>query len=191
MRGLGKSLRVAAVARVVLAQAGEAVDDAAVGEDDFEAEDEIACHAVVHGIQAAGVGRQVAADLAAAGRAERKGKVAFGCRRRRLHVGEETAGLDGHGEIRRVHRANARQAAQREHDFVAARVRSGAAAVTCVAAVRHDRDAEFVADGEDGRDVGSRVRGGDQGRGAAVEPAEVDQVRFDVVGRLDAAGRTE
>jgi hypothetical protein len=86
-RGIGKSLSTAAVmmpsvpsrrqevlqvvAGVVLAQAPESIPHAAVGKHDLEPEHQLARVAVAHHARAAGVGREVAADLAAALRAER------------------------------------------------------------------------------------------------------------------------
>ena len=62
------------VAGVVLAQPAQAVPDAAVGQHHLETEHLLARGAVAQDVDAAGVGREVAADLAAAFCGERKRK---------------------------------------------------------------------------------------------------------------------
>ena len=111
---------VEVVAGVVLAQARESVEHLPVGQHDLETEHEFARHAVAQRIQAAGVGREVAADLAAALGAERQRKETVGPLGRGLHVGENAAGLGDHREIGGIHFADAVQAPQRKHDLVAA-----------------------------------------------------------------------
>ena len=54
------------VSRIVLAQAAQSVPDPAVGEHDFDAENELARIAEAQHRGASGIGRQVAADRAAA-----------------------------------------------------------------------------------------------------------------------------
>src|SRR5438270_425823 len=73
------------VAGVVLAQSAQAVPNASIGQHDLEAEHLFARGAVAQHIDAAGVGRQIAADLAAALRGKREGKEASRLVGRALH----------------------------------------------------------------------------------------------------------
>ncbi len=129
------------IPRVVLAQARQAVDDATVGQHDLEAQHQIARHAVAHGREPAGIGREIAADLATAFRAERQRKQPVDGLRGRLHVQQHAARFRDQREVGGVDFADAVQPVQRQHELIAARARRGAAAVTGVAALRHDGDA--------------------------------------------------
>ena len=88
------------VAGVVLAQRLEAIEHAAVGQHDFEAEHEVAHHAVAQDRGAAGVRRQVAAELAGAFRAEAHREQSIDRRRRRLDLGEHATGFGDHRVVR-------------------------------------------------------------------------------------------
>ena len=114
--GRGKSLNAAAVtmpsvpslpmnnllqviAAIVLAQHFQPVPHPAVGQHDFEAKHKVARHAVAQHVEAAGIGGDIAADAAAALRAEGDRQQAI------LRFGgafgflEDAAGLDHHGKI--------------------------------------------------------------------------------------------
>ena len=84
------------VAGVVLLQLREKIHDAAVGQHDLEPEHEIARDAVGQRAGAAGIGREIAADGAAAFRAERERKQPVDRGRRLLRFGQHDAGLAGH-----------------------------------------------------------------------------------------------
>ena len=75
----------------------EAVQHAAVGEHDFEAEHEIARDAVGERAGAAGIGREIAADGAGAFGAERQRKQAIDCSAASCAFAQRDAGLAGHG----------------------------------------------------------------------------------------------
>ena len=90
------------VAGVVLAQRLEAIEHAAVGQHDFEAEHEVAHHAVAQDRGAAGVGRQIAAELAGAFRAEAHRKQPIDRRRCRLHLRQHAAGFGDHRVVERI-----------------------------------------------------------------------------------------
>ncbi len=127
------------VAGVVLAQGAQPVPQAPVGQHRFQPEHLVARVAVAQHVDAARIGREVAADLAAAFGAERKGEQAVRLRRRALHVGEHAAGLDGDGVVERVQFADAVHARERKHDFRARAGRHRAAAQPGIAALRNDR----------------------------------------------------
>ena len=102
-------------------------------------EHQLARVAVAQHRGAAGVGRQVAADRAAAFGRERQREREAGGGGGVLHRGERHAGLDRDRRVGRVERADAVHPRQRHHDRVAAGVRRRAAAQAGVAALRHDR----------------------------------------------------
>ena len=88
---MNRSLQV--VAGVVLLQRAEAVPDAAVGEHDLEAEHELARVAVGQHADAAGVGAEVAADLAGALRRQAEREQAVDAVGGGVHLGEGHARL--------------------------------------------------------------------------------------------------
>ncbi len=104
-------------------------------------EHEISRHAVAHGREPARVGREIAADLATAFRAERQRKQPVDGSRGRLHVQQHAARFRDQREVGGVDFADAIQPVQRQHELIAARARRGAAAVAGVATLRHDGDA--------------------------------------------------
>ena len=140
------------VAGIVLAQAAQPVPHRAVRQHHFEPERQIARVAVAQHGDAAGIGREIAADLAAALGAEAQGEEPVGLRRGALHLGEDRAGLDGDGEIRR-RRARARGSCGRGSARCRARPRRGtrAAAQAGIAALRVDRHARRGAEPHDRR----------------------------------------
>ena len=78
-----------------LRSAAQPVPDPAVGQHDLEAEHQLAGHAVAQHRGAAGVGREVAADRAAALGAQRHREEPVDLLGRGLHVGQHDAGVDG------------------------------------------------------------------------------------------------
>ena len=109
--------RLDVVPRVVLAKRVERGQHAPIGEHDFEPEHLIAHHAVANDIGAAGVGGEVAADLAAAFGAETQRKEPVRFIRRALHVRENAAGFGDHRPVERIDPANAVEPPQRQHDL--------------------------------------------------------------------------
>ena len=82
------------VAGVVLAQVSHTVPDATVGEHHLEAEHEVAGVAVAQHLRAAGIGREIAADLRRALRPEREREEPVVLGRDPLHLGEHDTGVD-------------------------------------------------------------------------------------------------
>src|SRR3546814_1336928 len=95
------------MAGVVLAQRAQAVPHAPVRQHYLEAEHEIARGAVAQHVHAAGIGREVAADLARALGAEAQGEEAVGLDRSLLHLLQDAAGLHGDRVVDRVDLADA------------------------------------------------------------------------------------
>ena len=139
-RAFGADEQVAqVVAGVVLLQLRQAVENAAVGQHDFEPERHVARHAVGQRGGAAGIGGEIAADGAAAFGAERQRKQPVGVGRALLRVLQDHAGLAGHGVGRGVEVANAVHPPHRDHHLAV--VRRLPADEAGVAALRHQRDA--------------------------------------------------
>ena len=165
------------VAGVVLAQAAEAVPDAAVGRDRLDAEAELARVAVAQDLRAAGVRREVAADRAAAlgGEAEREEEAV-----RRgffLDALQHAAGFDDHRQVGAVDAANPVQPRGRQQYLAAARVRNRGADEPGVAALRNERRTVVAACGDDRGDLRGRARAHDRERAPEVALAPVDLVR--------------
>src|SRR5690349_17077023 len=179
------------VAGVVLAQSFQAVPHAAVGQYHLEPECELAGVAVAKHVDAARVGREVAADLAAAFRAERKREEAIGCERRLLDIGENTARFDRHGVVQRVGLENAVHAPERDHDLTAVRRWRGAAAHAGIAALGDDGGPGLGADFHHGRDFGRAAGAHDHRARAAVDLPPVDDVRLHVARVGDQGLRTD
>jgi hypothetical protein len=76
-----------------------------------------------------------------------------------------------------IERADRIHTAQREQQRVAAVVRSGAAAHSAVAALRHYRDAVSAAQRKEGGDLGCRGRRGQRHGAAGEAPAPIGQPR--------------
>ena len=179
------------VARVVLAQRLETFEHAAVGQHDFESEHEVAHHAVAQDRGAAGVGRQVAAELARAFRAEAHREQPIDRRRCRLDLGEHATGFGDHRVVRRIERADAPHARERQHDLRAVGARRRASAVAGVAADRHDADPRFVAQLHDGGDLLGRIRAQHERRRAAIQLAMIDEERLDIRRPIEIAVRSD
>jgi hypothetical protein len=124
----------------VLAQRGQRVQQLPVRQYHLQPQRQLAHGAEAQHGEAAGVGGQVAADLAAAFAGQRQREQQPGAGRRRLHRRQRAAGLDGDGLVGRVEGANAVQPPQRDDQLPAAAVRRRRAAGGGVAALRHDGD---------------------------------------------------
>ena len=169
------------VAGVVLAQRPQPVPDAPVGQHHLDAQGQFAGVAVAQDGDAAGVGREIPADLAAALGAEAQRKQPVGLGRRLVQIGEDAAGLDGHREIDRVERADPVHPAERQDDVVAVCGRDPAADEPGIAALRHDRQSRLGADPHHRRDLRGRGRAHHQPRRPAIEPPRLDQIGLQVV----------
>ena len=165
------------VTGIVLAQSAQPVPDAPVGQHDFQAEDLVARGAVAQHIDAAGVGREVAADLAAALGGKRKREQPACVGGRFLHRGQHAACLDGHRVIQGIELADPAHARKREHDLAPGPARHRAAGKAGIAALRHERDALARAERDHAGDFGGAGRAYHALGGSRVLPAPVGKVR--------------
>ena len=166
------------VAGVVLLERAQAVPDVAVGQHDLEAHHQVARVAVAQHLHAAGVGREIAADLARALRAEAEREEAVMRRRGLLQRLQDAARFDGHRVADRIDAQHLVHAADRQDDALMRRPRRGAAHQAGVAGLRHDGDAVLVAELHD---LGGLLDGGrphDDGRGADPRAAPVGDERL-------------
>jgi len=179
------------VAGIVLAQAAKAVPNPSVGQHHLEAQCQLAGFAVAQDRDAAGVGRQIAADLTAplGPEAEREQPVGLGGRL--LQVREDAARLDRHREIHRVDGADMVHAAEGKDDVAPILGRDTAADEPGIAALRHDRQSCLGADPHHRRDLGGRSRADDEPGGAAVEPPRLDEIGFLLAGIGDPSPGTD
>ena len=178
------------VAGVVLAQAAQPIPHPAVGQHHFHAEHLLARGSIAQHVDPAGVGRKVAADLAAAFGGERERKQAPGVRRRGLHRGEHAAGLHRRRIVEEVEAADAVHASEREHDLAPRPRGHRAADQAGVAALRHHRQALARAQGDHLRDLFGASRAYHAFGRAAVLLAPVRKVRFRVRSRGEHVRRT-
>ena len=179
------------VARVVLAQAAQAVPDAAVGQHHLQAERQLARVAVTQHLGAAGVGGEVAADRGAAlgGQTQRKQP----SRRARclLHLLQDAACLHRDGVVVGVERADAVHALQAQQHRVAALVGRAAAHQPGVAPLRNHRRARGRAGLHHGSHLG-RAAGPHHRLGAAVVAlAPVGEIGRRVGGFGEHVGRPD
>jgi len=168
------------VAGIVLAQPAQAAKHAAVGEHDFQPEREVARIAIAQHVHPAGIGRQVAADLAAAFRAQRQREQPARRGGGLLHRGQHATGLDGDRVVQRVEREHAVHARERQHDRAAVHRRGRAAAHAGVAALSDHRGAGLGAGAYHRRDFRRAAGTHQRQRAAVVEAAPVAQRRGDV-----------
>ena len=175
-RALAADVEMAQViAGVVLAQAGEPVPDLAGRRHHLQPQAELARVAVAQHLGAAGVGRQVAADGAAAlrGQAQRQPQ-SFGLGGL-LRGLQHAAGLDRHRQVGRIDRAHPLEPAQAQQQLRAAGVGHRGADQAGVAALRHDRDAVLGAQAHHLRDLLGRAGPGHRQRAARPAPAPVQR----------------
>src|SRR5262245_22419855 len=135
------------VAGVFLFQLAQIVEDTAVSKHDFKPEYKFARDPIGERARASGIGREVAADGAAAFGAERERKEAAGGGRGLLCLDENDARLAGHGVGGRIDLANTVEASQRHQGL--ALVWRLTADEAGVATLRHDRGIGFVRKSED------------------------------------------
>ena len=180
------------VAGVVLAQSSEAAPDLAIREHDLEPEHEIARHAVAQHLDPAGVGRKIAADLAAPLRREAQREEPVGVLRRLLDGLQDAACLHRDREVERVEAAHRVHPLERQEDAArVSRPRDRSADEASIAALRDDRDPRQGADPHAARDLRRRSRSRhEQGR-AAIGAAPVDQIARHRAGVLEIAFRPE
>ena len=138
-----------------------------------------------------GIGRQIAADLAAALGAEAEREEPVNPGGSLVQLGEDTAGLDGHREIDRVDGADAVHAAKGDDDVLSVLRRYPAADEARVAALWHDRQLCLSADTNHRSDLLGRCRPDDEPGGTTPKPPRLDQIGF-LLGRIgDPAARSD
>ncbi len=139
-RALGADEQVfQVVAGVVLAQAAQAVPQAAVGQYDLQAEAEFARIAIAQHLHSTGIGGEIAADGGGAFGGKREREEAAGAGGGFLHRSQRAAGFDGQGVVVGVDGANAVEAGEAHQHFAADG--GGATTQARVAALRHNRNA--------------------------------------------------
>ena len=146
------------IAGIVLAQGAEVGDQLAVRQHHLEPEAQIARAAEAQHVEAAGIGGEVAADLAGAFGRQAEREQAVRLARRLLQVGEDAAGLRHHGIVERIDRAHLVHALEAEEDRLAAAVRRRAAGKPGVAALRHDRRVMLARQAHDRLHLGGACR---------------------------------
>ncbi|AJX32680.1 Uncharacterised protein [Burkholderia oklahomensis] len=139
------------IAGVVLQHPVQRRDDRPVREHRFDAERLLAHHPEADRARAARVGREHAADLARAARAEIDAECEAGCFRRFLHRLQRRARAHGHRAGRRVDCLDPGEALHRQHDFTAER--DAAEREPSQSALRHDRLTQPRAERERARHV--------------------------------------
>ena len=174
------------VAGVVLAQRSKTVPDAAIGQHHLQAQHQLARVAVAQHLDAAGVGRQVAADPAAAFGAERQRKQQARAPRGLLQRRQHAPGLHRHREVVAIDGAHAGEAFGRHDDAGRAAGRHAAAAHAGVAPLGHDRHPGLGTQRDHGRHLGRRARPDHGLRLAAKQAPGLDQVRLER-SRIDPA----
>ena len=165
------------VAGVVLAQGLQTVPDPAVGEHDFEPEDEVAGVAVGEDRDAAGIAGQCPADPRRAPRGIGQREQQAGGIGRILHLGEDRAGLDHDAGIDRIEPDDAVHPRQRQNH---AAMRHAAADETGISALRHHRDARRRAGFDHEGDLRGRTGSHRSEGGAAIKLARLDEIGIEV-----------
>ncbi len=173
------------VAGVVLAQALEGREYAAVRKHHLEAQHQVAHHAVAKHRGSPRIGRQIAADLGRALGAQTQWKEAVRLARCRLRLGKRTTRLDDHRIVGGVDLTDTVQPAQGQNDLRPRFIGRGAAAVAGIAPVRHHRDRFTIANAQDLGDFVDVVGQQHQRRGALVYAPNVDQERRYHIRRLE------
>ena len=142
---------------IVLPKRRQSVEDAAVRQDHFQTEDQLARHPVSQHVDAAGIGGDVAAYAAGALGAERQREehALFG--HRVLEFGQDAACLDHRRKVVGIDLAYPVHSFQAENDLVRIGVRRRPENETCITALRHDRKAKLAARPDRLRDLLGRA----------------------------------
>ena len=149
-------------AGIVLDVFAQALEHGAIGRDDFEAEDQVSRHAVTDDAVAAGIGRDVAADGAAAARTKVERKHQAVLLDPFLELLQWRAGLRDGDAGGGIDLFNAVHALHRQHDFV--RIRQRAAHQPGHAALRRNGDTLAMTQPQQGGDILRRPRADDRAR---------------------------
>ena len=176
------------VAGVVFPETTQAVPDFTVGEYNFEAEDERAGVPIAQHLGAAGVGGNVAADLAGAFSTEAEGEeaVVFSCDF--LDALQDDAGLDGQGIVVGIDLAHGVHARCRDDDFGHVAVWLAGAGEAGVAALGDDRGFGLGAEFDEGCDFFCGFWAQEDGHRALPVIAPARAVAFEVCWVVNEAG---
>ncbi|MCY1526134.1 hypothetical protein D9M68_611380 [compost metagenome] len=176
------------VAGVVLLHLVERADHGAIGEHRFQPEHLVAHHAVSDHAVAAGIGGDIAANLATAARAQVHRKKPVGGARGVLRGLQRGAGQHGHGAGLRVDFFHAAHALQRQHQFAAGR--GSRARQPGQASLRHHRLPAAIADRQYRRHLGRAARARHRHRRPGIERRVpvLAEAGFDGIANLQAGG---
>ena len=179
------------IARVVLAQTPQAVPDAPVGQDNFQAEHQVPGVAIGKHRGAAGVRAYVAADLAGAFRADTHRIEAVRLVSCVLHGLQHAAGVDGDGVVVGVDIAHRVETAERQHHFVAGFEGYLRADQPGVAALWNDGRAGFVGESQDLRDFVDAARPQHHRRLAEILVAPFDKIGLHLIAAANGVAGTD
>ena len=189
-RSLGANEEVLEVVPgVVLAKRAQSVPDRAVGRDDLQTEHSVAGISIAEHVDAAGVGRQVAAHLAGAfgGQAQRKQAIHLGCRL--LGHRQRATCFDDHGVVHGIDPTNSVHAVHADQQVATFGPRYLPTDEPGVSPLRDEADLFLSAQANDGRDLVG-VRWFEQERRLAHEAvAPFRKVRRQLVGIGGKASR--
>ncbi len=159
----------------------------AVGEHHFEPEHLIARHAITQHVIAAGIGGEIASDLARSGATviEAEQPPCFGGGGLRLV--QSAAGLDHNDVIHRSKSQNTAHPLERYDNGKRAILRRRAAGQPGAAAARHDRNVGRRASPNDSRHLIRATRSNHQDRGFLRRAGQIAAIRRDIMRRREHA----
>ena len=167
---------------IVLAQSAQPVPDAAIGEDHFDAQNELPRVAETKHRGAARVRGKIAANRATPFGGQRQREQQAVLLRRLLDGGQGNSRLDGQRRIFGVDGANAVHPGERQDDGIALVVRRRAAALARVAALRDDRHPKIGARAHHRRDLVRAARAHDGKRATVIAATPIGDIGSDVGG---------
>ena len=134
------------IAGIVFTEPPQAVPNPPVRQHHFETEDQGPGIAIAHHLGAAGIGRQIATDLAGSFGCQTEREQPSGLRRGGLNIRQNAAGLDRHGIVVDVDVADLVHPAGRQDDLAIVVVGLAGAGQAGIATLRHDRRAGLMTD---------------------------------------------
>ncbi|MNV42742.1 hypothetical protein D3C71_1344270 [compost metagenome] len=157
-------------ATIVLTQRRQAIPDRAIRQYHFETQHQFAGHAVTQNVDAASIGGDVAADAAAALRAERQRKEHSLVLNRILEFRQNAAGFNDSRKIVAVYGADGVHALKAQHNLTLRRIGNAAEHQSGIAALGNDGEIEFGAGANGVGDFLGRS-GADHGHGRTCDVA--------------------
>ena len=164
------------VAGVVLAQLAQAGEQRPIRQHRLQPQTQIARIAEAQHVDAAGIGREVAADLASALRRQAERKKPVGIRGGPLQIGEDAAGLRHQAAVGGVDPPDLVHALQADDQRAAVAIWRCAAGEPGIAALRHDWRAMPLRQAHDRLRLLSRFRQDNCARGALIDAAPVGEI---------------